>query len=70
MSISTTTRSIHRPLLRAGLTAGATALIAIEIYGALARTVGVPLRAGFPGAHAAQPITPANLAVGVLLATF
>jgi hypothetical protein len=70
LSISTTTLSTRRPLLRAGLTAGGAALIAIEAYGALARTLGVPLRAGFPGAHTAQPITSGSLALGVLIATF
>lgn len=70
MSISTTLISTRRPVLRGGLSAATAALIAIEAYGALARTAGVPLRAGFPGADSAQPVTAASLALGVLLAAF
>jgi hypothetical protein len=63
------TRTIPR-LLRSGLTAGAAALIAIELYAVLIRAAGVPMRAGLPGAHAPSPVTLGSFALGVVLATF
>jgi hypothetical protein len=57
-------------LVRAALTAGAAALIAIELYAVLIRAAGVPMRAGLPGAQAASPVTLGSFALGIVLATF
>jgi hypothetical protein len=46
--------------------AGATALYG---YGALARALSVPMRAGEPGASHAQAITPLSFATGVVFCT-
>jgi hypothetical protein len=70
MSISPTLSLPDRLVSRCGLLAAAAGLIMIESYGALARAAGIPLRAGFPGAHTAQPITVASLALGVAIAAF
>ena len=42
----------------------------LYVYGAVADTLDVPMRAAEPGAHAAQAITPANFAMGTLICTF
>jgi hypothetical protein len=64
-------RPVHRTprIVRSGLVAGAVALVSVEAYAAVARAAGVDFKAGFPGAHAAQAITPASFATGILIAT-
>jgi hypothetical protein len=44
-------------LCRAGLTAGAAALLALELYAIVIKAAGVPMRAGLPGAHTATAVT-------------
>ncbi|MGH2865879.1 MAG: DUF6069 family protein [Solirubrobacteraceae bacterium] len=45
------------------------ALIVIEAYAALAKSAGVPLKAGVPGAHTTSTVTAASFATGILIAT-
>ena len=54
---------------RRGLTCGICAAVVTEIYGALARTAGVTMRAGNIGADHADPITVGMFAMGTLLCT-
>ncbi|MBV9804774.1 MAG: hypothetical protein JO130_16350 [Solirubrobacterales bacterium] len=53
-----------------GVVAGAIALTVIEAYAALAKTAGVPLRAGLPDTHTASLITAGSFATGILVAAF
>lgn len=54
---------------RAGGLAAAAGAVALYAYGAAASGLGVPMRAGDPGAAAAQPVTPGNFAVGTVFCT-
>lgn len=64
------TRAASLSVYRSGLTAGAVALLAILLYAIIVRVAGVPMKAGLPGAHAAQRVTLGSFAVGIVLATF
>jgi hypothetical protein len=80
MTITTGTTNRHpvrrptgrgsRHVVLAGAVGGLTATVAVEAYAAIARTAGVPMRAGAPGAHIASAVTPASFAVGILVCTF
>lgn len=68
--LSSTTRSVQS----AGL--GRTVTIAVlggaavaALYGWLLDTVGVPMRAGGPGATVSEPVTPATFALGTAVLT-
>ena len=58
------------PVPGVSLAAGAAALAVIEVYGAIARAAGVPLRAAAFGAHAATQVNAGWLAFGVALGVF
>ena len=63
--IATSTRSRRvdtRRVVAHGIVAGAVALGAVEAYAALAKGVGVPLRAGLPGTQTASLITTGSFA--------
>jgi len=45
------------------------ALPVIEAYAALAKTAGIPLKAGLPGTHTAALITAGSFALGMVIAT-
>ena len=60
---STSSRSgTRRRVLRHGALAGVVALPVIEAYAALAKTAGIPLKAGLPGTHTAALITAGSFA--------
>ncbi|KAA2267088.1 hypothetical protein F0L68_00720 [Solihabitans fulvus] len=50
--------------------AGVAAAVATEVYGLLARAVGVPMSAGSPGAAEAGPITVGLFAMGTVICVF
>jgi Family of unknown function (DUF6069) len=57
------------PIPVAGAAAALAAAIVLYGYGALARALSVPMRAGEPGASHAQAITPASFAIGAIFCT-
>ena len=57
------------PIPVAGAAAALAAAIVLYGYGALARALSVPMRAGEPGASHAQAITPVSFAVGAVFCT-
>jgi Family of unknown function (DUF6069) len=57
------------PVSVTGLIAAAAGAAVLYAYGALARALSVPMRAGEPGASHAQAITPASFASGVVFCT-
>ncbi len=71
--VTTGTRATSRlavlPVSVAGVMAAAAGAAALYAYGALARALSVPMRAGEPGASHAQAITPASFASGVVFCT-
>ena len=58
------------PVSQVSIAAGGVALVVIEAYGAIARAVGVPLRAAAFGAHTTTQVNAGWLAFGVALGTF
>jgi hypothetical protein len=52
-----------------GACAGLAATAAVEVYAAVGKAAGVSMRAGAPGAHAAQQLTVATFAMAVLMCT-
>lgn len=64
---STATR---RTIALGALQATVAGLVAIEVYAVVLHAAGVPLRAGFLGAHTAHPVTYGNFAGGILLGAF
>ncbi len=69
-SSSTSSRPSTQNVLRHGVLAGVVALPVIEVYAALTKAAGIPLKAGLPGAHTASPVTAGSFAVGIVIATF
>ena len=71
--VTTVTRATSRlavlPVSVAGVMAAAAGAAVLYAYGALARALSVPMRAGEPGASHAQAITPASFASGVVFCT-
>jgi len=59
-----------RHVIRGGLMAGVAALAAVELYAVAIRAAGIPMKAGFIGAHAASPVTLASFATGIMVCTF
>jgi Family of unknown function (DUF6069) len=57
------------PIPVAGAAAALAAAIVLYGYGALARALSVPMRAGEPGASHAQAITPVSFAIGAIFCT-
>ena len=57
------------PIPVAGAAAALAGAIVLYGYGALARALSVPMRAGEPGASHAQAITPVSFAVGAIFCT-
>jgi hypothetical protein len=64
-----TSRLAELPLPVAGAIAAVAGAIVLYAYGALARALSVPMRAGEPGASHAQAITPFSFASGVVFCT-
>ncbi len=67
------TRSSHsagRPVWLVSVLAAVAAAVAAELYGLVARGVGIPMRAGNPGGTIATPITVGMFAMAVLVAAF
>ena len=64
-----TSRLAALPVSVTGLIAAAAGAAALYAYGALARALSVPMRAGELGASHAQAITPASFASGVVFCT-
>ncbi|MBV9793478.1 MAG: hypothetical protein JO016_06005 [Actinobacteria bacterium] len=60
----------QRPVYQVSIAAGAAALAVVEVYGAIARAAGVPLRAAAFGAHHATQVNAGWLAFGVALGAF
>jgi hypothetical protein len=54
---------------RGAVIAAVTATAAAELYAAVIRAVGVPMRAGFLGAATASPLTASSFATGVVVCT-
>ena len=67
---STSSRSGTRRVLRHGALAAVLVLPVIEAYAALAKAVGIPLKAGLPGTHTAALVTARSFATGIVIATF
>lgn len=61
---------LSRPVWLVSAAAGLVAAVATEAYGLAARGFGIPMAAGTPGAHSAQPITVGMFAMGTLICTF
>jgi hypothetical protein len=59
-----------RRVWRGAVIAAATATVAVELYAAAARALGVPMKAGFLGAATASPLTAASFATDVIVCTF
>ncbi len=57
------------PVPATGAVAAVAGAIVLYGYGALARALSVPMRAGEPGARHAEAITPLNFATGVVFCT-
>ena len=64
-----TSRLAVLPVSVTGLIAAAAGAAVLYAYGALARALSVPMRAGEMGASHAQAITPASFASGVVFCT-
>jgi Family of unknown function (DUF6069) len=64
-----TSRLAALPLPVAGAIAAVAGALVLYAYGALARALSVPMRAGEPGASHAQAITPVSFASGVVFCT-
>lgn len=64
-----TSRLAALPLPVAGAIAAVAGALVLYAYGALARALSVPMRAGEPGASHAQAITPFSFASGVVFCT-
>ncbi len=58
------------PVWLVSVLAGLAAAVTTELYGLVARAVGVPMRAGNIGADHADPVTVGLFAMGVLICTF
>jgi hypothetical protein len=68
---STSRRSLTSlPVWVVSVGAGGTAALATEVYGLIARAVGVPMSAGGLSASTADEITPGMFAMGTLICTF
>jgi hypothetical protein len=66
---STTTRRT-RPVWLVSATAGVVAAVTTELYGLVARAVGIPMRAAGTGDPSASPITVGMFAMGTLICVF
>lgn len=76
LSNTTTTRN-HRGsgrstwrIVLGGAAGWIAATAVVELYAAVGRAAGIPMRAGAPGAHTALPVTPGSFAIGILICTF
>ncbi|MEV4757911.1 DUF6069 family protein [Micromonospora sp. NPDC049559] len=63
--------SLHRlPVWLVSALAGLAAAVTTELYGLVARSVGIPMYAGNVGADHAEPITVGMFAMGTVISTF
>lgn len=63
-------RRSTRRIALGGAAGGIAAIAAVEVYAAIGRAAGIPMRAGAPGAQTALPVTAGSFAIGILICTF
>ena len=67
---STASFLARRPVWQVSYLSGLAASVAVEIWGLIARSVGVPMRAAGLGSHHATSITVGMFAMGTMVVTF
>ena len=67
---STASSLARRPVWQVSYLSGLAASVAVEIWGLIARSAGVPMRAAGLGSHHATSITVGMFAMGTMVVTF